>query len=68
MDQAEKIVVADLFYKGTGDTISRPPDTTLTPPRTQYRATWGKAEKGNWLRYKGFAILGKPLQRLMHQS
>jgi hypothetical protein len=32
-----------------------PVDTTLTPPRTQYGATQGKAKKRNRLRYASFA-------------
>jgi hypothetical protein len=43
-------------------------DTTLTPLRTQYGATQGKAEKRNRLRYAGFATLCKPLQRLNYHS
>ena len=40
------------------------PDTTLIPPRTQYGAIHGKAEKGNHFRYRGLASRCNPLQRL----
>jgi hypothetical protein len=35
------------------------PDTTLIPPRRQYSATNGKAEKGNRLRYPELASPGR---------
>jgi hypothetical protein len=40
----------------------------LTPPRAQYGATQGKAQKGNWPRNRGFATSGKPLQRMNSHS
>jgi hypothetical protein len=43
-------------------------DTTLTPPRTQYGATLGMAEKGKPFKYAGFASPCKPLQRLTDYS
>jgi hypothetical protein len=43
-------------------------DTILIPPGAQYGATLGKAEKANPLRNAGFAILGKPLQRMTNHS
>ena len=43
-------------------------DTTLTPPRTQYGATLGKAEQRNGPRYAGFATSCKPLKRLSDHS
>jgi pimeloyl-ACP methyl ester carboxylesterase len=39
-------------------------DTTLTPPRTQYGATQGKAQTREQLIYAQFATSCKPLQRM----
>ena len=43
-------------------------DTTLTPLRTQYGATQGKAEKRKPLIYAQFASPCKPLQRTNYHS
>jgi hypothetical protein len=43
-------------------------DTTLTPPRAQYRATLCKPQKRKPLRYAGNASRCKPLQRLNYHS
>jgi hypothetical protein len=45
-----------------------PPDTTLTPPGTQYDATACKRGKRNWLRCAGFATACKSLQRMTYHS
>jgi hypothetical protein len=43
-------------------------DTTLTLLGTQYRATWGKAEKRNRRRHGGVANPCKPLQHSHYHS
>ena len=43
-------------------------DTTLTPPRAQYCATLGKPQMRKPLRYAGFVILCKLLQRVSYHS
>jgi hypothetical protein len=43
-------------------------DTTLIPPRAQYRAIQGKPQKRKPLRYAGFANVCKSLQRLSYHS
>jgi hypothetical protein len=43
-------------------------DTILIPPRTQYGATQGKAQKRNPLIYAAFASSCKPLQRMNYHS
>jgi hypothetical protein len=43
-------------------------DTTLTPPRTQYGATYRNPEKGNPSKYAAFAILCTPRQRMNYHS
>src|SRR5215213_7498465 len=40
-----------------------PPDTTLTPPGTQYGAIPGKAQKRKRLKYAGFAPASNARQR-----
>jgi hypothetical protein len=43
-------------------------DAILTPPRTQYTATWGKPAQRKLAKSASFAMLCNPLQRMSYPS